>query len=350
MNLITDDLDCVTQSVCYAWFTGSRNAALSERTSNGGATWHQIARLPLGETFNDSVEPSCPTARRCFAVTEGKLTLAVTSNGGTSWRIVRLPVPGGYSGGQPDQVSCATAQQCVVHVSSGTFLSTTNGGRNWTAATHVPGNAPGTLQLLRCDPSGRCIGAVSAGLGTAYSPGDGPGVEIMRSADHGLSWTFSSTDSVPSESVNDSGLGFLMSCGDGLHCLYAAGSGVAVTSDGGVTWQQPPTPAAWQGWTITSVSCPEALDCSVALAPALASQVPVVQTTSDGVTWTPQSLPSAAADPLQYISMLSCPTPGGCLGLGSTLSEDQTAFLSSQGFDHGIIQTSPQQELSSLGG
>jgi hypothetical protein len=175
-------------------------------------------------------------------------------------------------------------------------------------------------------------------------------VKIMRSADHGLTWTASSTDNVPSQSVNDSGLGFLMSCGDARHCLYAAGSGVAVTSNGGTTWQQPATPAAWHGWTISSVSCANDLDCSIALAPALAKQVPVIEATSDGMTWTPQPLPSSGTDPLQYVSMLSCPSPGGCVGLGSTLSQDEAAFTDSQGFDHGIIQTSPQLEFSSLGG
>jgi hypothetical protein len=141
-----------------------------------------------------------------------------------------------------------------------------------------------------------------------------------------------------------------MSCGDTLHCLYAGGSGVAITSDGGRTWQQPATPPARQGWTITSVSCTEGLDCSVALAPALARQVPVIETTSDGRTWTAQPLPSSPDDPLQYVTLLSCPSPGGCVGLASTLSQEKSAFLGSGGFSSGIVQTSPQTLISSLGG
>ncbi len=346
-------LDCITESVCYAWFTqlaGSGFAKPGERTSDGGVTWQELASLPDGQVLNDMVEPSCPAAKICVAVTQ-RDALAITSDGGATWRLDPLPAGAG-SGGWIDQVSCAAERECVVHISGGltrgTFLSTTNGGLSWTAATRLPSGAPGSLNLLRCDRSGRCIGAVSAGQGRAYVPGNGPGVMVMHSADHGLTWSVSDTDNVPPKS--SSVPGFLMSCGDALHCLYAGGSGVAITSDGGVTWQQPAAPAAWRGWTITSVSCPEGLDCSVALAPARASQLPVIQTTSNGTTWTARALPSSGDDPLQYVTLLSCPTAGGCAGLASTLSQEKSAFLGSGGFSSGIVQTSPQLVISSLGG
>jgi hypothetical protein len=44
------------------------------------------------------------------------------------------------------------------------------------------------------------------------------------------------------------------------------------------------------------------------------------------------------------------PGPGGCVGLASTLSQEQSAFLNSRGFSTGIVQTSPQLVISSLGG
>ena len=346
-------LDCITESVCYAWFTrlaSSGFAKPGERTSDGGVTWQELAGLPDGQVLNDMVQPSCPAAKMCVAVTQ-RDALAITSDGGASWRLDPLPAAAG-SAGWIDQVSCATERECVVHIggglTGGAFLSTANGGLSWTAATRLPSGARGSLELLRCDPGGRCIGAVSAGQGTAYVPGNGPGVVVMRSADHGLTWSVSDTDNVPPKS--SSVPGFLMSCGDALHCLYAGGSGVAITLDGGVTWQQPAPPAAWRGWTITSVSCPEGLDCSVALAPALASQLPVIQTTSDGTTWTVKALPSLGDDPLQYVTLLSCPAAGGCAGLASTLSQEKSAFLGSGGSSSGIVQTSPQLVISSLGG
>lgn len=364
VTMEADYLDCITDSVCYAWFThpgttgsafpgtssatrpGPASLALtSERTSDGGATWQKLASPPDGEVFNDAIEPSCPTAAMCVAVT-GSDTLAVTTNSGASWRLDPLPAAAG-SAGWIDQVTCATALQCVVHVSGGltrgTFFSTTNGGVSWTAASHVPSGAPGGLQLLRCDPGGQCIGAASAGLGTAYVPGHGPGLKIMRSADGGLTWSAAVINNVPPAS--SLAPGFLMSCGDALHCLYAGGSGVAITSDGGLTWRQPPASRGWQDSIITSVSCTEKLQCSVALAPELAKDVPVIETTSDGVTWTAQPLPSSPDDPLQYVSLLSCPSPGGCVGLASTLSQERLSFTGSGG----IVQTSPQMLISSLG-
>ncbi len=154
----------------------------------------------------------------------------------------------------------------------------------------------------------------------------------MRSANLGLTWSVSHMDNMPREYSTLPG--FLMSCGTALHCLYAYGSGIAVTGDGGVTWQTA-SPAAWQDATITSVSCPKALDCSVALAPKLASQHPVIETTSDGTTWTAQALPSSPDDPLQYVTLLSCPVAGGCVGLASTLSQERSAFVNSHGFSTG---------------
>jgi len=346
-------LDCRTESVCYAWFTQLARSGVarpSERTSDGGATWQPIANPPDHEVFNATVEPSCPTARMCVAVTE-RDTLAMTTDSGASWQLDPLPAAA-ESAGWIDQVSCATVRECLVHLSggltSGTFLSTTNGGRSWTAATHVPADAPGSLQLLRCDPDGLCIGAVSAGLGTAYSPGQGPGLKIMRSADHGLSWSVSTINNVPPES--GSAPGFLMSCSDAVYCVYAGGSGVAFTSNGGLTWQEPVGPPAGYGGTITSVSCAAGLDCSIALAPVLASQVPAIATTSDGMTWTAQPLPSSPEDPLQYVTLLSCPGPGGCVGLASTLSQEKATFLQSGGFSSGIVETSPQMLISSFAG
>jgi hypothetical protein len=348
-----DYLDCRTTLVCYAWFTQLARSGLavaSERTSDAGASWQEIANPPAGEVFNSSVKPSCPTTITCVAVTE-RDTLALTSDGGASWRLDPLPAAAA-SAGWIDQVDCATALECVVHISGGltggTFLSTTNGGRAWTAATHIPGGAPGSLQLLRCDPSGQCIGAVSAALGTAYVPGHGPPLKIMRSRDHGLTWSASVINNVPPES--GSVPGFKMSCGDALHCVYAAGSGIAITSDGGLTWQQLTHPPSWQDRIITSVNCSQGLDCSVALAPLLASQVPVIETTSDGTTWTARPLPSSPDDPLQYVTVLSCPAPDGCVGLASTLSQEKATFLGSGGFSSGIVQTSPQMLISSLAG
>ena len=285
----------------------------------------------------------------CVAVTQ-RDTLAITSDGGAGWRLDPLPAAAG-SAGWIDQVSCATAQECVVHIAGGltggTFLSTGNGGLSRTAATGVPSGAPGSPELLRCDPSGRCTGAVFAGQGTASGPGIRQGVAVMRSADLGLTWSVSGMGNMPREYGTLPG--FLMPCGDALHCLHAYGSGIAMTGDGGLTWQ-PASPAAWQDATITPVSCPGALDCPAALAPRLASRHPVIETTSDGTARTAQALPSSPDDPLQYATLLSYPAAGGCVGLASTLPQERSAFLNSRGFSTGIAQTSPQLVISSLGG
>lgn len=260
--------------------------------------------------------PSCPTAKVCVAAVGG-LKLAVTTDGTASWSIEALPAPPGVSRAVIDQVSCATAAECVVHVAGrgrGTFLSTTNGGRSWTTAGKVPEGAPAHLWLLRCDPDGRCIGLYPTGTNTRG------GLAVMRSADGGRSWALSQTRAPRTDIV-------MVSCGDGLHCMFLSDSGATMTtSDGGVTWQQHAAPRGWPD-TATSVSCPAGLDCFVALADSTGVrgpgyEHPVIEATRNGGdSWTALSLPAVHGSPLVIVYPLSCPTPAGCIGIAATAQE-----------------------------
>jgi photosystem II stability/assembly factor-like uncharacterized protein len=308
----TDSLDCVTASVCYAWDSGDQDAA--QRTSDGGATWRPVAALPDHKNLSaETVSPSCPTAEVCAAAAGG-LTLAVTTDGGTRWNLESLPRPPGISGARIDQVSCATAAECVVHVASrgpGTFLSTSNGGKTWTAASEIPQNAPTSLLFLRCDPGGHCIGVFPAGTNT------NGGLLAMRSADNGRTWAVSSVHAPPSDI-------FMMSCSDGLHCMSVSDSGAMMTtSDGGVTWQARGAPRGWPD-VASSVSCPAAGVCFIALAESTGTSLPgyrqpaVEATRDDGRTWTALSLPTANGSPLAIVFPMSCPSAEGCIGVAAT--------------------------------
>jgi photosystem II stability/assembly factor-like uncharacterized protein len=319
-NLETNDFECVTASVCYAWFTGGAGNGPNLRTSDAGVAWRQVAGLPDGLVVTNQTEPSCPTAQVCFAST-GSLALAVTTDGGSSWSLDRLPAPPGGSGDTVDQVSCATAQQCVVHLSSGqsgAFLYTTNGGQSWTAATGVPADAPATLYYLRCDAGGHCIGA---------DPGSA-GLQVISSADGGVTWTVSTATGLPSATT------FLMSCGDGLNCVYVGDTGIAVTSDGGATWQQPAVPASWHG-NIAAVSCAFGSNCFVAVNNQTVGggSGPLFGTTSNLITWTTVPAPDVGGSLIAKIDSVSCVGSEACFALAETQAEAEPGVNSPSGVE-----------------
>jgi photosystem II stability/assembly factor-like uncharacterized protein len=312
-------LDCVTASVCNAliFSQAAQPTATADRTTDGGLTWQRLATVPNvtvgARTFPTFVVPSCPTVTDCFVATvQG---LAATTDGGASWRTEPPPaVPGGVNP-YINAMSCATAEDCVIHVTAppiasggftGTLFSTTDGGRNWTMAAPVPGDALSNVGYLHCDPDGDCIGLSSLENGASVYTG----FEAISSADNGLTWT------VRPPVLQPPALGSAVSCGDALHCVLVNSPGIAVTSDGGLTWQQTDLPDGYRS-TDVLVSCATGLDCVLAAGPLIA-------TTTDGLTWTPQRVPTAAGSPLIGFVALSCPSTAGCVVVGVTQQQEAT--------------------------
>ena len=317
------ELTCVTSRVCYVH--GQPGAAV-QRTSDGGLTWRPVAALPDHLSLSAS-ELSCPTTHTCAGLpgtaVSGSLRLAITRDGGAHWRVESLPAPPGSTGAAIDQVSWGTAQACVVHLTDngpGAVLSTTNGGKTWIPASVIPAGAPRFLYYLRCDSSGECIGLAPTGTGS-----DG-GMAAMRSADNGRTWAVTGSVHLPPAAI------FLVSCGDALHCMSAAGDGqISTTSDGGVTWRTSDGPVPSSD-TVTSVSCATGLACFVAASSMedidgnshqQTYRLAVIEATSDqGTTWTPVSLPAVGGSPLALVYPLSCPTQAGCIGAAGTARQD----------------------------
>jgi photosystem II stability/assembly factor-like uncharacterized protein len=318
------ELGCVTSAVCYLWDAGSEGH-VSYRTSDGGATWRPLAALPGGRSLagQNAGPPSCPTAEMC-AGAAGGMALAVTTDGGSGWRVKTLPLPPGRARASIDEVSCPTALRCVVQA-GGTFLSTVNGGRTWTEATRIPREAP-DLWYLRCDPDGRCIGLAPTGTNT-----DG-GVVSMTSADSGRTWVVSGRHHEPASDT------FMASCGDARHCMVVSDGGATMTtSNGGATWNETAPVSSSPGKLIPhSVSCAAKLDCFVAVSRFSKTvlspfgrggyeDATVEATRDEGVAWTTIALPTAAGAPLATVFPLSCPSPAGCIAVAATTrQENQT--------------------------
>jgi photosystem II stability/assembly factor-like uncharacterized protein len=312
----TDVFTCVTKSVCYAEASLNASDDTLERTSDGGAHWHKLAALPGHRNLNLDSGLACPTTQMCVGVT-GHFDLAVTSDGGARWTIESLAGLPGTSGAAIDEVACATAEKCVAHLrgaASGAFAYTGNGGRTWTAADPVPGGAPQGLWYLRCDPDGRCIGLAPAGTNT-----DG-GLSALRSADGGRTWMVSWART-PATDIE------MLSCGTALSCTFMSDTGAsATTADGGVAWRDHPAQRGWPD-VATSISCPAANVCYVALAQSTGTSGPgytrpAVEVTRDGGrTWTALSLPRVNGSQLAIVYPLSCPSARGCLGVAATPQE-----------------------------
>jgi photosystem II stability/assembly factor-like uncharacterized protein len=308
----TDQFQCVTKSVCYAAATVS-GVSVTERTADGGAVWHPLAALPDHRALAADSGLTCPTTQMCAGVT-GRLDLAVTTDGGAHWALESLAGLPDISGDSVDQVACATAENCVAHLhgaTSGAFAYTSDGGRTWSLARPVPTGAPPGLWYLRCDPGGRCIGLAPTGTDT-----DG-GLSALRSADGGRTWALSWSRSPATNIV-------LLSCGSALSCMFISDTGASMTtSDGGVTWRDHPAQRTWPD-VATSVSCPAAGVCFVALAQSTGTSGPgytrpVVEATRDGGrTWAALSLPRVNGSELAIVYPLSCPSAGGCLGVAAT--------------------------------
>jgi photosystem II stability/assembly factor-like uncharacterized protein len=119
----------------------------------------------------------------------------------------------------------------------------------------------------------------------------------------------------------------LMSCGTALSCTFMSDTGAsATTADGGIAWRDHPAQPGWPD-VATSISCPAANVCYVALAQSTGTSGPgytrpAVEITRDGGrTWTALSLPRVSGSALAIVYPLSCPSAGGCLGVAATPRE-----------------------------
>jgi photosystem II stability/assembly factor-like uncharacterized protein len=327
----TGDLLCPTTSTCYASQSGS-GGLYWETTTDGGVTWHPLARLPEGRLLADPL--SCPTPTTCVGDAEptvgGGLApsdqpeVAWTSDGGKQWRLHPLPVPAGDGHATLERLSCPTSSECVAFLTNSpttnpsVFMITTDGGTTWKSSA-APTGLSG-LWALRCDKDGSCIGLDP--LGSVQAPNT-EAIVAIRSSDLGATWTTSS-------SPMPAGPGILhMDCGDALHCMMAFGVDngatfdIARTSDGGQSWTKVTAPAGWPS-TAISLSCADGEDCYLSASDYARSgyvSAALKVTHDGGVSWTALRLPDVKGKPLALVYPLSCPVASGCIGVGATPQE-----------------------------
>jgi hypothetical protein len=300
-------LACVSDSVCYA-----NGAAAMERTADGGVTWHAGASLTtLGGPISGS--PSCPTTLMCAMTMDGSSRIAVTTDGFAHIKLVQ-PTSAPGDTGPVEAVSCATPRSCAVAVDAAsgmTFLTTSDGGLNWSASS-VPaiGLPQAQAWQLSCDRSGDCIALMLGGAG-------GGQMVVMRSADGGRTWSASGVFRLPDAQT------LTTSCGDGRHCMMVTDTGFLVTvagaADGPVSVRVKAFPPSWPRNGV-AVSCVTGRHCVISLADGTSDSYasPAIEVTSDGGrAWSPLSLPASVA----VVYPMSCPRPAGCIGVAASASQ-----------------------------
>lgn len=140
------DVSCGDASHCIAVGVtaspgGMRSSSVAVTTSNGGATWTQVA-LPVPHA--SAIRVACTSAEECIALGQGARSLSAfdTTDGGRMWQASPLHAPDqtsfGPLGTAPFNLSCTATGTCVVvgvrwtPVGTRAYVAyTPDGGRAW---------------------------------------------------------------------------------------------------------------------------------------------------------------------------------------------------------------------------
>ena len=258
--------------------------------------------LPAAVAYLNAV--SCPTASDCVAVGAGNdgAVIEATTDGGTTWSPESVPGAANVL----NVISCPTASDCVavgagyvpggVLTHPGVVVVTTDGGTTWTTP-NLPG-ATTALYGVSCPTASDCF-AVSANGGGS----------VVATTDGGTTWNRQKLPSTVQDLTS-------ISCPTASNC-WAGGYGFGVnlvvsTTTSGNTWaaQTPPSGYAFLG----VVSCAAATDCWASAVNEVGSPVPTVAATTDGTTWTAQSL-TGTSD----VDGISCTSSSDCFIVGDSI-------------------------------
>ncbi len=316
-------VSCGSPDRCWAVGSGnpvprspSGNPSVIVGTTDGGATWAvQPDPLPTPSTLSSI---SCPDARHCMAV--GYLagaqlagTAVTTSDGGRRWHTVTAPAGATELVG----VGCRGAGRCLVLATDGSALwsaTTLDFGSSWQRAGTLPAGFAGAGGVS-CPDTATCLTAGYVPTG----PGHGGGA-IAVTTDGGASWQ-------PAAVPTGTGLLHGVACTDDRTCVavgtsstttsgIAPDKGTVVTSSGGLaTFGVARAPSTIGD--VFGVSCHRPASCA-AVGIAWTSASPpapiagVVTTLDGGSAWrTPRSryVPSGLAG-------VDCPTATSCIAVG----------------------------------
>jgi photosystem II stability/assembly factor-like uncharacterized protein len=226
-------------SASVVWTSGSQGTVL--RTVNGGATWQNVS--PPGTNtlqFRDIEAFDANTALILSIGTGTDSRIYRTTDGGQTWTLV-------FVNTEPTAFYDCMAffdrhrGLALSDPVNGRFriLATEDGGRSWHVVdAEMPPALPGEFAFAA---SGQCI-TTAGGRDAFFGTGGDVVARVFRSGDRGQTWQVSAT---PIRSGPSAGI-FALAFRDPRHGLAAGGDflspaaspdALALTANGGVTWQ-----------------------------------------------------------------------------------------------------------------
>jgi photosystem II stability/assembly factor-like uncharacterized protein len=259
-------------------------------TSDGGKSWTATSNPHVPSAVQVSAI-SCPAAGHCIAVGEDEGDQSaeavpqfpvrqtsyamVTTDGGQTWIVTQLP-----SGFAPHSLDCPAVDSCVAGGDTGPLTPSgggairysSDGGSRWALATLTAGSGSqpggyGSLVTISCADATDCVATAIGGKDSAS--------QVLVSSDGGAAWSEAPASGLPRQFTARE-----ISCPSSTDCWVAGAASrlvpswvknypgqrgvLAMTADGGQTFQLSPLPAGVQYDPVTAVSCPSVTVCYAA--------------------------------------------------------------------------------------
>ena len=282
---------------------------------------------PTGSTSNELFGVSCPSTTSCFAVGFTDFHSLMKHWNGSSWSIVTLPTPAGFS---LSDVTCPSTTNCFAvganHVEHWN-------GSHWSIMTipDPPGSVETALGAVSCPSTTNCFA-----VGNYTIPG---GIEktLVEHWD-GSHWSIMTNVPNPSGSILSDLVSLTCptttSCfavGDYFTASYATNPTLVEHWNGSI-WKILTAP----GDGLLGVSCPSTTSC---FAVGYTGNKTLVEHWN-GSHWSIMTTPTLAASSLAALRGVSCPTTTSCFAVGDTYTVDGTLVEHWNG-SHWSIMTSP---------
>ncbi len=354
-------LSCASGTACTAVGdhidTAGNDVPLAEAWN--GTAW-TIKATPVPTLFAALAGVSCPAAAACTAVGQSTPTGLAAGNAagnglalvetwnGHAWTVHPTPDPAALLDNSLAAVSCAAADSCVAvgdyDLANGSpvLLSEIWNGAKWTIA---PVPAPAGAEV----PTMTAVSCVSAAYCVAvgfYTPAGSGQRLTLSDIWNGAKWALQPMQ-IPEGAAFSTLSG--VSCTSPTACTAAGGddvngSSTLVETWNGKTWEIPSTPdvPGADNNALTAVSCASGTSCSAVGNFSLPGEPFMTMAESwNGTTWTLQSTPDAAGTTDNFLTGVSCPSPGVCTasGYANTSSGTQTLAETLSGGTWTIIAT-----------
>jgi len=311
-------------------------------TTNGGKTW-EVGRLPraLGDSTLTSV--SCPTASVCMAVGAAGAFLA-SDDGGLTWKLrPRFAIADQRSSPSVTTMQCLSASRCLALTSDATVAWTTDGGRTWHLIPNVFDRPfPMTATAFDCASSSTCaIVGTDTGAHLTTVP------DVLTTSNGGLTWNEVTLPQGLPGNPSD------VACPSTLRCFVVTDnlSPVVVSmvlseghwsaNDVGTVEPNLKPPGDVPGSANNSIACASSTQCLVVSGGGLLSNAasPVVNLTKDGgITW--RSLNLGALTPVAP----ACPTPSFCRALDDNVTGGFTSENNPTGLSDALLVSTNGEE------